>query len=233
MRHGPLTVPTPLVYGAEAVLATVLFTVQTAGAAQAGPATAHSPGEEVVAIGLVWAGSGRGAAILSAGGRTRVVATGETAFGGRVLGVGPGSVRWERDGRAVDLRLGAGPAAPDPSLVRDHAAPRAEPAGLILFRADVEKRLAQETPRILAETSLAPHFVAGQVTGFALTTVPAGSLLSEAGLAPGDVILRVNGIPIDNIATLVGLYGRLQGASVVQADLLRNGEPLTLTITLK
>jgi serine protease Do len=71
------------------------------------------------------------------------------------------------------------------------------------------------------------------VTGFALTRLPEGSLLSEAGLLPGDVLLEVNGTPIDSLATLAGLFTRLRGESEIQASILRGGSPVALTVRLK
>ena len=41
-----------------------------------------------------------------------------------------------------------------------------------LARAEVERRLSQEIPRILAETTLLPVSEQGRVTGFALTRLP-------------------------------------------------------------
>jgi S1-C subfamily serine protease len=71
------------------------------------------------------------------------------------------------------------------------------------------------------------------VTGFALTRIPEGSLLSEAGLRPGDVLTSINDVPIDSFATLMGLWPRLQNESRLQAIVLRDGRPVSLTVTLR
>src|ERR671936_1687981 len=64
-------------------------------------------------------------AILRAGGRSRVVVTGEAVFGGRVVLIGPASVVLEfEDGRRV-LRLAAG--APAAHALARTPAPSAEP----------------------------------------------------------------------------------------------------------
>jgi type II secretion system protein C len=178
----------------------------------------------------------RSVAILRSGDRTRVVTVGETAFGGRVASVGPATVVLEYGGDRLELRLPAavsGPSAtpigePAAALPEDPATPaRAMP------RADVERRLVQETPRILAETTLVPVAEGGRIAGFALTRVPEGSLLTEAGLRAGDVLVSVNDVAIDSLPTLIGLWPRLQNERELRAVVLRNGQPITLAVTLR
>jgi S1-C subfamily serine protease len=73
----------------------------------------------------------------------------------------------------------------------------------------------------------------GRVNGFAITRMPEGTLLSDAGLRPGDVVTEVNGVPIDSLATLVGLWPRMQTESSLRAVVLRNGQPVSLSVTLR
>jgi len=102
-----------------------------------------------------------------------------------------------------------------------------------MARDEVQRRLALETTRILSETTLVPVQDEDHVTGFALTRIPQGSLLSDAGLRPGDVLTSVNDVPIDSFATLVGLWPRLQNESQLRAVVLRDGRPVPLTLLLR
>src|SRR3990172_7205681 len=65
--------------------------------------------------------------------------------------------------------------------------PTADPSAVsrAMTRAEMERRIGEEAPRLLAETALQPVTEAGRVTGFAPTPGPAGSLLSDAGPAAG------------------------------------------------
>jgi S1-C subfamily serine protease len=63
--------------------------------------------------------------------------------------------------------------------------------------------------------------------------MPSGTVLSDAGLRAGDVLTEVNGVPIDSLATLVGLWPRLQAESTLHAVVLRNGQPVTLSVALR
>ncbi len=173
-------------------------------------------------------------AILRSGGRSRAVSVGESAFGVRVAAIRAGVVTVEVEGGRHDLRLAAGEGAPmaaAPTLA-DPAQETASPSRA-LARQEVERRLGQEMPRILTETTLVPATEDGRTSGFTLTRLPENSLLTDAGLRPGDVLTRINGVDIDSMATLVGLYARLQNESTLQAVVLRNGQPVSLTLTLR
>ena len=176
----------------------------------------------------------RSVAVLRSGERTRIVLAGETAFGARVVRVAADSVQVEIDGAVHELRLAAGPPTSDPAPpITDVASPAPGTAPREYERAELQRRIASEAARILAETTLVPVWDAGQVAGFTLSRVPEGTVLSDAGLQPGDVLTHVNGTPVDSLATLVALWPRLQGAAGVQADLLRGGQPIRIDIKLK
>jgi general secretion pathway protein C len=177
----------------------------------------------------------RSVAVLASGGRTRVVTAGEVAFGGRVLEIRATSVAMEFDGARVDVPLAAGaggavPLAPAGAAVR---APAQEPGTLSLPRAEMDRRLGVELDRILAETALRPVTEGDQVRGLMLSRVPEGTLLTDAGLRAGDVLTEINGVAVDSLATLIGLYPRLQTESHVQATVVRNGETVALTLNLR
>jgi len=175
-------------------------------------------------------------AILRSGGRERVAGVGETAFGGRVIAIVPGRVSLDFGGEPVDVRLAGVAAAPPPSAPSAAASgPPEDPTtpARSMDRREMERRLGQEVPRILAETTLVPVTDGGQVAGFTLTRLPEGTLLSDAGLRAGDVITSINGVPIDSLATLIGLWPRLQSESDLRAVVLRNGQPVALTVHLR
>lgn len=174
-------------------------------------------------------------AILRAGGRERVVGVGEPAFGGRVSAIVPGRVSLDFGGERVDVRLSGVAAAPTPAPAPAVAAAPHDPTTSVrdMERHEMERRLGQEVPRILSETTLVPVTESGQVAGFTLTRIPEGTLLTEAGLLAGDVITSINGIPIDSLTTLINLWPRLQSESDIRAVVLRNGQPVALNVHLR
>ena len=186
----------------------------------------------------------RSTVILSSGGKTRVVGIGDSAFGGRVVAVTAEGVTLEFDGQRRVLRLPnaadvpSRPAPPPPA--RPAAAPLSgappedpQTPARTMERAAVEKRLADEIPRILAETAVTPVMEDGRVAGVQLARIPEGSLLTDAGLRVGDVIRQINGTDIDGMATLVGLWPRLQTATELRAVVVRNGQPVSIVVSLR
>lgn len=184
----------------------------------------------------------RSTAILTSGGKTRVVSVGDAAFGGRVTAVSAEAVTLDFEGEPLVLRLpsaaqslprlpgaAAGRAGPPPG------APPEDPAtpARSMERVEVQRRLGDEIPRILAETAVAPVLEDGRVVGVQLARLPEGSLLTDAGLRAGDVITQINGTEIDGMATLVGLWPRLQSASELRAVVVRNGQPVSLVVALR
>lgn len=174
------------------------------------------------------------AAVLRSGGRTRVVGVGDTAFGGRVAAIESDHVAVDYDSGRVQLRLVAGSAAaPVAATTASPAAEDSARPALAMERREIERRLGEESGRILAETTLVPAMDAGRVAGFTITRMPDSTLLSDAGLRAGDVLTQVNGVPIDSLATLIGLWPRLQTETAVRAVVLRNGQPVSLSVTLR
>ena len=175
------------------------------------------------------------AAVLQSGGRTRVVGVGDTAFGGRVAANESDHVAVDYDSGRVRLRLAAG-AATAPAIAATASSPAAEDTAMptrAMERREIERRLGEESGRILAETTLVPAMDAGRVAGFTITRMPDSTLLSDAGLRAGDVLTEVNGVPIDSLATLIGLWPRLSTETAVRAVVLRNGQPVSLSVTLR
>lgn len=172
-------------------------------------------------------------ALLTSGGRTRVVAVGDAAFGGRVAAIEANHVALDFDSGRVRLPLAAGAATGSAAPLPAPAAADAAAPALAMERREIERRLGEESGRILAETTLVPAMDAGRVAGFTISRMPEATLLSDAGLRPGDVLTEVNGVPIDSLATLVGLWPRMQTETSVRAVVLRNGQPVSLSVTLR
>src|SRR5262245_48351708 len=100
----------------------MLVALVLAAAVQAAPAD--------LAVSGVVVRKERSTAILSSGGKTRVVGVGDSAFGGRVVAITPDAVALDFGGQRVDLRLPTAQQAPArPAPARAEAAPSV-PAGM-------------------------------------------------------------------------------------------------------
>jgi hypothetical protein len=181
---------------------------------------------------------GRCTAVLRVGERTRVAAVGDRVFGGLVTMIREDVVRLDFSSGPVELRLpAAAPTSPvtrpgPPVEANDRAGGEGEPPARAMPRADVEKRLGTEIPRILTETALRPVVEDGRVVGLLVARLPEGTLLSDAGLRAGDVLVEINETAIDGMGTLMGLWPRLQSATEIRAVVRRAGRPVRLSVTL-
>jgi type II secretion system protein C len=187
----------------------------------------------VALVGLVLAADGaRSSAVLRVDERTRVVVLGDLVLGARVTAIGAGRVTLDDAGRVRELRLSS--AAPRDWPEAAAALGESTPAeGREFTRAEVERRIADETPRLLSETALIPVSADGQVTGFTLSRLPENSLLTDLGLQAGDVLTEINGSVVDSMATLLALYARLRNESEIRATVLRGGSAVPLVVKLR
>ena len=77
-----------------------------------------------------------------------------------------------------------------------------------------------------------PSFTDGIVKGVRFYAVRPGSLVARAGLANGDTVTAVNGLPLDTADHALDAYTSLRGASRVEVSIVRRGKPFTLTVTI-
>ncbi len=188
---------------------------------------------EVSLSGVVLARSGRHSATLVADGRTRSVVVGDRAFGCEVSSIRADAAEIVCAGARRTLRLQIA----KPPVNAAGAAPLATPvepeSDLTLTRVELEARLDREMSRLMTETTLIPVTSRGQVAGFTLSRIPAGTILETLGLKAGDVLVSVNETPIDSFTTLVGLWPRLQSTGAVRAQILRDGKPVDISVSIK
>jgi type II secretion system protein C len=189
----------------------------------------------------------------------RSVRVGESYLGMRLVEVGPTFVVLEREGERFELALkgepasrqaskpalalGEAPSGPAPNAAQgangQSSLPSESPARLLerdLDRAQAESRLQQELPLILAETRLTPRVNQGEVRGYRITHLPPGTLLSEVGLHPGDVLLSVDDLPVEKLSRLLGdkaSYPELLSRGRIRLLVEREGETLELVTHLR
>lgn len=102
-----------------------------------------------------------------------------------------------------------------------------------LTRSDVERRLQLEWPAILKETRFAPNYLNGRVSGFKILSLPEKGILSEAGILENDVIKKVNGQELNDLAALFRLYAELKDENQGEVIIERKGKLFRLLFVLK
>src|SRR5204863_5315286 len=65
--------------------------------------------------------------------------------------------------------------------------------------------------------------------GQLVRAVPPGLPAAAAGIKPGDIVLRVNGIEVTPDHSLSGIVSDLAPGTRIPIDILRQGRPMTIT----
>ncbi|NIM91110.1 MAG: hypothetical protein GTO17_09200 [Candidatus Aminicenantes bacterium] len=101
------------------------------------------------------------------------------------------------------------------------------------IRAEVEKRIAVEWPLIAKETKFIPNRVNNKISGFKITRLPGGSILSEIGIHKNDIIKAVNGVELNDTDKLLSLFDRFQNDSQIKISLERKGRIYNILCVLQ
>ncbi len=176
----------------------------------------------------------------------RAVKVGEKVYGFELIEVSDGAVRFKQGDAVIRLTLAGQWQRSNTSVIVDAnpaeeiETPDAPDAGSgqapelsaemkrQLRRSLLEERLSREIPAILTKTGLTPRVEEGVVTGFRITRLPKGTVLDEAGIRTGDVLLSINEISLNSPYALMELYPRLQEADEIRVLLERDEEIMTL-----
>lgn len=151
-------------------------------------------------------------------------------------------------GRLERVALAPGGAAPrplvavvpDPEVERPAPTAPAPESGAItvkLTRAQLESYWVN-LPSLLASVQATPHYqesFSGQrsLDGFTLGTTASGTLVEQLGLRAGDVVHDVNGDRLDNSAAAMRLLAVARDMTEARVRITRNGQPLTVHITVE
>lgn len=173
-------------------------------------------------------GAGGGSAIIGlADGRQVSVGVGEEVEPGLVLrGVGPDHVTLAR-GSSVsrlifsDVPLGVAPVPPPPPGPQT-VTPTPAPAALAGASVD--------PARLMTQAGLRPRMRGARLDGFTVSGAGDPAVLRAAGLQAGDVILAVNGQPLDSVERIAALRGQLANSSGAELRYERDGQVQTSTI---
>ena len=174
-------------------------------------------------------GAGGGSAIIGlADGRQLSVVVGETIEPGLVLqSVGPDHVVLARGSslsRLIFSELPLGAATPPPPPpVPQTVTPVPEPAS-------APAPGSVDPARLMAEASLRPRLQGPRINGFTVSSNGDSPALTAAGLQPGDIILAVNGQPLDRLDRIAALRGQLSSAASAEIRFERGGAVQTTTI---
>ena len=176
-------------------------------------------------FGLRSDGAGGGSAIIGLpDGRQVSVGVGEEVEPGLVLrGVGSDHVTLARGTSLSRLIFSDTPVAAAP--------PPPPPPGPQTITPEPAVAAAVSTPaNLMAQATLRPRMRGARVDGFTVAATGDGATLRAAGLRSGDVILAVNGQPLDSLERIAALRDQLSDSDSAEIRFERGGVVQTSTV---
>jgi general secretion pathway protein C len=85
----------------------------------------------------------------------------------------------------------------------------------------------------MTDARLLPSMKDGKVEGFRVSEVKPAGVFGMVGLRNGDVLLRINDLPIDSPDKAIQSFVSLKGQSRIKLDLVRDGQPTTLNYDIR
>jgi general secretion pathway protein C len=87
--------------------------------------------------------------------------------------------------------------------------------------------------QLLTQIRAIPNIQNGKTNGFALSEIEPGSVFDEMGLQEGDVLRSVNGQTITDPTQAMQMMTALRNASQITLQVLRDGQPTTLSYQIQ
>jgi type II secretory pathway component PulC len=125
-------------------------------------------------------------------------------------------------------------AAPPPAAA---AVPALDAVAVEIPKATVERYLSN-LGELLQSALAVPHYseaASGQrmMDGFEISRIKEGGAAEQVGLQNGDVVLEVNGQPLDSMSTVMALFGRVPTLTQARMIVLRGSQRMTIVINVK
>jgi len=161
------------------------------------------------------------------------------------LGACAGAASHERVDELPSTAAGPSPGAPKASGARPlelrprpEAAPTTAAAAPMpdgaVSRAEIELLLQRGPGWLMSQVALEPVIAAGRrFLGFRLVSMfDDGVRVRRSGVRAGDIVQRVNGVPLRTPDDLTKILAGLRQASAIDLKMLRDGEPVTVRLAI-
>jgi general secretion pathway protein C len=107
-----------------------------------------------------------------------------------------------------------------------------ETQSITLQRSMIEESF-NDMNKLMTEIAITPNMEDGQANGLSLNRISPNSVFRRMGLRNGDVLLGVNGQPIQSTEDAMRLYEGLKSSDNLQLQLKRRGQERTIDYNLK
>lgn len=180
--------------------------------------------------------NGAYAIVAEPGGVEKSYGIGDTLPGGaRVSEVFEDRIILDRGGRFETLRLPEKKSNLNAGRVRHRSSARRSPAGLQNTAASFQKyrdEVKKNPGSLLKYVKATPARKNGKFIGFRVSPGKQRGALAELGLKSGDIVTSMNGVKIDSPENGMKAMQSLGKGSSINVSVLRDGETLSMNLTL-
>src|SRR6187431_2492898 len=129
----------------------------------------------------------------------------------------------------LSVGCGAAPEAPavaPKAVAKAPAAPKpvARPPQGSLYREDVNALIERGFPAFLQRVEVEPRLVDGQFRGWSIVQLSPSDFWSGVDLKPGDIVTRVNGLPIERETEAYDAFESLKHSDALRVAFQRDGQ---------
>jgi general secretion pathway protein C len=114
---------------------------------------------------------------------------------------------------------------PEGTLLSRSQAPQASipSSGMVLSKGEINEKL-RDLKTIMTQAVVRPYFEDGEQKGFIVSDIKPDSLYQKLGLHNGDIIIDVNGKPMQTADDILQMVNIMQTGGSIDLNLKRNGE---------
>jgi type II secretion system protein C len=87
--------------------------------------------------------------------------------------------------------------------------------------------------KILMQATAEPVVQSGLIVGFKLYQIDQDSIFAKGGLRDDDIIMSLNGLKLNSVAGAIATLKSLKEASNIEVEILRAGEPKSISISVQ
>jgi general secretion pathway protein C len=156
--------------------------------------------------------------VLNVEGRDEVLAMEEMAEGG--------------SSSAMIASKGRSPRTPQPMAEPQPTGGDADQQNITLQRSMVEESF-NDMNKLMTEIAITPNMEDGQPNGLSLNRISPNSIFRRMGLRNGDVLMGVNGEPIQSPEDAMRMYNSIKSSNEVQVQVKRRGQDRTIIYNLQ
>jgi general secretion pathway protein C len=173
----------------------------------------------------------RSLAVINTGQETKAFRTGdELPGGGRIEEIGRNLVQIKYPGGTIEtlhLQLGESTRETSPAAgSTDGGNVKAIGENRWVIPRSVAEQARGNLNELLKQARMEPNIVEGRTEGFVVRMIRPKSLLDLLGIQRGDVLIQVNGMPLDGPEKALQIFQQLREAKHLSINLQRNGTPM-------